>query len=184
MAGGKEYVFKKGDTLKNIAQKNGYKDLKEIWDAPENKDLKKKRTKPEGLVAGDKLILPEQKEDKEDKDKKDGKDDKDGKDEKQNAKEFLQRLMAGKLTPEDKKVLMPDLYGDLMKASPNGKEQVDLQKALKGLGQSTVKGSNGLDDLAGKVKKHIEITKGDWVIKPDLGTILGGLKDLAKKAVK
>jgi N-acetylmuramoyl-L-alanine amidase len=50
--------IKQGETLIALAVKNGLESWKEILDAPENADLKKKRTDPGILMPGDKVFIP------------------------------------------------------------------------------------------------------------------------------
>ena len=49
---------KQGETLIALAVQNGLESWKEIVDAPENAELKKKRPDPGILLAGDKVFIP------------------------------------------------------------------------------------------------------------------------------
>ena len=55
----KKHKVKSGETLSVIAKKYKIKDWKTIWEAPENKDLAKKRKKPESIQAGDTVMIPD-----------------------------------------------------------------------------------------------------------------------------
>lgn len=57
-------------------------------------------------------------------------------------------------------------------------EERDLARALRDIGPSEAGRSSTLEDLVERVKRHIELRAGDYVIKPDLETIFKGLKDL------
>jgi len=50
--------IKQGETLIALAVKSGLESWKDILDAPENADLKKKRTDPGILMPGDKVFIP------------------------------------------------------------------------------------------------------------------------------
>ncbi len=52
------YKLKKNDTLDALASKYKYKNWKQIWMAKENAKLRKKRSKPEQLQAGDMVYMP------------------------------------------------------------------------------------------------------------------------------
>jgi len=47
-----------GETLMDLARKNGLKDYKAILDHPENAELKKKRADPGVLLPGDRVFIP------------------------------------------------------------------------------------------------------------------------------
>lgn len=53
----KVYVWKKGDTLEKVAKANGQRNGDEIWKDPDNRDVVKKRGKPESLAPGDKIVV-------------------------------------------------------------------------------------------------------------------------------
>jgi hypothetical protein len=61
---GKPYIVEQGDYLSKIAQQFGFSDYKEIWDHPDNAELKNKRKNPSVLHPGDKLIIPDKEEKK------------------------------------------------------------------------------------------------------------------------
>jgi hypothetical protein len=54
----KTYVVKKGDTLNKIAQAHGVKTGRELYDAPENEALRKKRPNPDRIRVGDEVNIP------------------------------------------------------------------------------------------------------------------------------
>ena len=56
-----------------------------------------------------------------------------------------------------------------------------IARALREVGRPAVQHSNKLDDVAKKVKSHMELHAGDYVFKLDLGTIGNGLLELFKK---
>ncbi|MFC6639757.1 hypothetical protein GV827_15205 [Sulfitobacter sp. JBTF-M27] len=59
MANSKRYYkLKKNDTLDALASKHKYKNWKQIWMAKENANLRKRRSKPEQLQAGDMVYMP------------------------------------------------------------------------------------------------------------------------------
>ncbi len=53
------HKVKAGETLEKIAARYKVKDLKALWNWEENRALKRKRTKPGNLTAGDLLALPD-----------------------------------------------------------------------------------------------------------------------------
>lgn len=53
------YTVKQGDHLSRIAQQNGFRDYRTIWDHPQNGDLKRKRANPNVLMPGDVLFIPD-----------------------------------------------------------------------------------------------------------------------------
>lgn len=59
MAGWYEVV--QGDCLSSIAQRNGLRSWKLIWDDPNNKDFKAARKDPNVLYPGDQLFIPDAK---------------------------------------------------------------------------------------------------------------------------
>ena len=56
----KKYVVQKGDSLASIAEKHGFI-AQTLWDDPNNKVIKQKRTDPDMLVPGDVLLIPDKK---------------------------------------------------------------------------------------------------------------------------
>src|ERR1043166_1001995 len=52
------HTVQQGETLLGLAHTNGLKDYNTILDAPENAELKKKRTDPGILKEGDKVFIP------------------------------------------------------------------------------------------------------------------------------
>lgn len=59
---GTPYKVEQGDYLSKIAQQFGFSDYKEIWNHPDNADLKNKRKNPSVLFPGDKLMIPDKEE--------------------------------------------------------------------------------------------------------------------------
>jgi Putative peptidoglycan binding domain/LysM domain len=59
MASGKTYTVKRGDTIFQIAQQNGFRAWEPIWMADENAGLRAQRESPHVLSPGDKLFIPE-----------------------------------------------------------------------------------------------------------------------------
>jgi N-acetylmuramoyl-L-alanine amidase len=57
------YKVQQGDHLSALAEKHGFRELKTIWDHPQNAALKAQRKNPHILLPGDDLFIP----DKEDK---------------------------------------------------------------------------------------------------------------------
>lgn len=55
----KSYAIKKGDTLKNIARKNGLASWKNIYYAACNKRLRQVRPNPDKIKQGDIIIIPD-----------------------------------------------------------------------------------------------------------------------------
>lgn len=54
-----QYIVKQGDHLSGIAEQFGFTDYREIWNYPENADLKKQRKNPHVLFPGDCIIVPD-----------------------------------------------------------------------------------------------------------------------------
>lgn len=55
----KTYTIQKGDCVESVARKFGFGDFRIIYDHPNNAALKQKRPKPNLLVAGDELFIPD-----------------------------------------------------------------------------------------------------------------------------
>jgi len=53
------YSVKQGDHLLKIAKKHGFADYHNIWDHPQNNELKRRRQNPNILYPGDRLYIPE-----------------------------------------------------------------------------------------------------------------------------
>jgi hypothetical protein len=159
----KTYIVKAGDTLSGIAQTNGYKSWRDIYFHPDNQAFQTKRPNPNLIFPGDTLVLP-------------------------NVGPSAPAAAALGWTFNPSKLnlfLTPnDLFRmDQILKGPGpipGDPFRDLKKALKELGPAA-KNSNGIDDLANKIQKHMQIRAGDWTIKPDLETIGKGLLELLKK---
>jgi len=52
------YIVRSGDTLVAIARRNGFADWREIYNAPQNADFRRRRPDPNRIFPGDQLILP------------------------------------------------------------------------------------------------------------------------------
>jgi hypothetical protein len=53
------YTVQQGDHLTRIAISLGFPDWSRVWNAPENADLRSKRTSPDVLMPGDSLYVPD-----------------------------------------------------------------------------------------------------------------------------
>jgi hypothetical protein len=53
------YTVRQGDHLTRIAISCGFADWSPVWNAPENADLRSKRTSPDVLMPGDSLYVPD-----------------------------------------------------------------------------------------------------------------------------
>ncbi|HTS29977.1 MAG TPA: LysM peptidoglycan-binding domain-containing protein [Bryobacteraceae bacterium] len=164
------YVVKKGDTLSGIAQKTGYKSWRDIYFSADNQAFRTKRPNPNLILPGDTLVLP-------------------------NSGPAASAPVPATVTPSvpgstsDPRKLKLFLTADdlfridqIIKGPGPGRNDPlrDIERALKEMGPAA-KNTNGLDDLAQKVQKHMEIHAGDWTIKPDLPTIGKGILELLKK---
>jgi LysM domain len=54
----RQHTVKQGDTLARIARRYGLRSWKQVWDAPENEALRKKRKSPHVLHPGDRVAVP------------------------------------------------------------------------------------------------------------------------------
>lgn len=59
MAGSRVHVVRPGECLSSIALEHGIYDWKRLYDAPENKDLRRRRPNPNVLYPGDKVSIPD-----------------------------------------------------------------------------------------------------------------------------
>ena len=159
----KTYVVQAGDTLSGIAQRNGYTSWRVIYFDADNMAFRTKRPNPNLILPGDVVALP-------------------------NATADIPVPMHWTFNPSPTRL---NLFLDpadrlrlgqiIMGPLPGPTDPLrDLEKALKQLGPSA-QSSNTLEELANKIQKHIQITAGDWTIKPDLATIGKGLLELLKK---
>lgn len=55
----KTYTIQKGDCVESVSRKFGFGDFRIIYDHPNNAELKQKRPKPNLLVAGDEVFIPD-----------------------------------------------------------------------------------------------------------------------------
>jgi N-acetylmuramoyl-L-alanine amidase len=53
------YEVKDGDHISGIAQSHGFDDYKDVWNHPDNADLRQQRTDPHVLQPGDSVAIPE-----------------------------------------------------------------------------------------------------------------------------
>src|SRR5271170_2524306 len=53
------YTVRQGDHVTRIALSWGFCDWSPVWNAPENADLRSKRTSPDVLMPGDRLYVPD-----------------------------------------------------------------------------------------------------------------------------
>jgi hypothetical protein len=160
------YVVRAGDTLSRIAHTNGLNSWRDVYYHPGNAQLRIKRPNPDLIFPGDTLVLPTPAV-------------------AAPAVGYRDTPWAHPqapavnlfLTPSDLFRLDQIINGPL---SRPGDPLRDIERALKALGPAA-KESNGIDDLAQKLKKHMEIHAGDWTIKPDVETIAKGLRQLLQK---
>jgi len=54
-----QYTVKKGDTLSQIAQQFGFKNWELVWNDASNNELRARRKKPEQILPGDQVTIPE-----------------------------------------------------------------------------------------------------------------------------
>src|SRR5690242_18305533 len=60
-----QYTVKKGDTLSHIARQFGFQNWELLWNDEANNALRTKRKKPELILPGDQVTIPEKKPKKE-----------------------------------------------------------------------------------------------------------------------
>jgi hypothetical protein len=53
------YIVQQGDHLSKIAKENGFTDYTELWNHPNNADLKNQRQNPNVLLPGDQVFIPD-----------------------------------------------------------------------------------------------------------------------------
>lgn len=54
-----EHIVKKGDHVPRLAHEGGHRAIEQVWDHPDNEELRKVREDPCILLAGDTLVVPE-----------------------------------------------------------------------------------------------------------------------------
>jgi hypothetical protein len=64
--------------------------------------------------------------------------------------------------------------------SDSGESQLhrELRRALQEIGSSEVRRSSNMEELAGKVMRHMQLRVGDYTLQPDFETIGRGLLDV------